>query len=75
MSLKSCQENKNNLKLESGMLARYKWSNSPWRYLLVVRKLPNQKVLVFYSGKLKKVYIDGINKMKQLESWEEIQCL
>ena len=57
------------------MLARYKWGDSKWQYIMVTKKLSPEQVVVFYSGKIRKVYIEGIEKMKQLESWEVIQCL
>lgn len=63
------------LTITVGMLARYKWGDSKWQYIMIIKKLPSEQVVVFYSGKIKKVYIDGIEKMKQLESWEFIQCL
>ena len=75
MSLKSYQENKMKLKLETGMLARYRWNDAPWRYVLIIRKLPMSKVLVLLRGKVRPVNIDGIEFMIQLDKWEEIQCL
>ena len=62
--------------VKEGMLGRYKWGNfHGWKYVLIVKKLSHDSVLVFYEGKLRKVYIDGIEKMKQLDSWEVVQCL
>ena len=57
------------------MLARYRWNDAPWRYVLIIRKLPMSKVLVLLRGKVRPVNIDGIEKMIQLDKWEEIQCL
>ena len=55
------------------MLARYRWGNDKWHYIMIVKNISDDRVLVFYSGKLRIVYIDGIEKMKQLDSWEIVQ--
>jgi hypothetical protein len=72
MSLSNYPENKKKLKLENGMLARYKWKNTSWRYVLIIRGLPFSKVLVLLNGKERSVKIDVIEKMIQLDFWETI---
>ena len=62
--------------IKQGTLGRYRWGDhNDWKYVLIIKSISQDRVLVFYEGKLRKVYIDGIEKMKQLDSWEVIQCI